>query len=262
MTATTVRARAQTCPAPPTRRFDPFCSGAAVGAGVRHLRFGRPGQAATGPLTAAPSRTGRPPVAGSPLADLTAARVAGFGGFAAPCAPSPPRPNLRGWAMGWAMGWAEFALAIGAFLLSHAVPVRAPVRPWAEKLLGPPGVTLAHSALSVAVLAWLIAAAGRAPFVPLWDWEPWRDHVALAVMLPARLILTLAIGRPDPFSFGGAHDGRFDPARPGVVGATRHPLLAALALWAGAHMLANGDVAHVALFGGVTFPCGSSGSPA
>jgi len=147
------------------------------------------------------------------------------------------------------MGWGEFALAMGAFLLSHAVPVRPPVKPWAVARLGPRGFTLAYSALSLAVLAWLIAAAGRAPFVPLWDWAPWRNHVALAVMLPVCLILALAVGRPNPFSFGGAHDDRFDPERPGVVGLTRHPLLAALALWAGAHVLANGDLAHVLLFG-------------
>jgi uncharacterized membrane protein len=147
------------------------------------------------------------------------------------------------------MGWGEFGLAMGVFLFSHAVPVRPPVRPWAVARLGPRGFTLAYSALSLAVLAWLIVAAGRAPVVLLWDWAPWRNHVTLAVMLPVCLILALAIGRPNPFSFGGAHDDRFDPARPGVVGLTRHPLLAALALWAGAHLLANGDLAHVLLFG-------------
>ena len=30
---------------------------------------------------------------------------------------------------------------------------------------------------------------------------------------------------------------------------TRHPLLVALALWAGAHLLANGELAHAILFG-------------
>jgi uncharacterized membrane protein len=147
------------------------------------------------------------------------------------------------------MGWGEFSLALGAFFLSHAVPVRPPVRRWATQRLGPRGYTLAYSALSLAALTWLIAAAGRAPLVPLWDWAPWRNHVALAAMLPVCVLLGLAIGAPNPFSFGGAHDDRFDPARPGVVGWTRHPLLAALAVWALAHLLANGDVAHVVLFG-------------
>jgi uncharacterized membrane protein len=147
------------------------------------------------------------------------------------------------------MGWGEFALAMGAFLLSHAAPVRPPLRPRAVARLGETGFAVAYSGLSLAVLAWLIVAAGRAPYVPLWDWAPWRNHVALAAMLPACLLVALAVGRPNPFSFGGAHDERFDPARPGVVDLTRHPLLAALALWAGAHLLANGDLAHALLFG-------------
>lgn len=147
------------------------------------------------------------------------------------------------------MGWAEFALAFAAFFASHALPVRPPLRPWLEARLGARGFTLAYSALSLAVLAWLIGAAGRAPFVPLWGWAPWQAHVVLAVMLAVCLILGLAIARPNPFSFGGARDDRFDPARPGIVRLTRHPLLTALALWAAAHVLPNGDLAHVILFG-------------
>jgi uncharacterized membrane protein len=59
----------------------------------------------------------------------------------------------------------------------------------------------------------------------------------------------LSIGRPNPFSFGGARNDLFDPARPGIVRWSRHPLLAALALWAAAHVVPNGDLAHVILFG-------------
>ncbi len=147
------------------------------------------------------------------------------------------------------MGWGGFALALGAFFLSHAVPVRPPVRPWLVARLGRRGFAAVYSALSLAVLAWLVVAAGRAPYLPLWFWEPWQNHVVLAVMLPVCLIVALSVGRPNPFSFGGARDGRFDPAHPGIVGWLRHPLLAALALWAGAHLVANGDLAHVILFG-------------
>lgn len=147
------------------------------------------------------------------------------------------------------MGWFEFALAYVVFFLSHSVPVRPPLKPWLQARLGASGFTLAYSALSLAVLAWLIAAAGRAPHVTLWDWAPWQGHVPLIVMGPVCVILALSIGRPNPFSFGGAHNDLFDPARPGIVRWSRHPLLAALALWAAAHILPNGDLAHVILFG-------------
>ncbi len=147
------------------------------------------------------------------------------------------------------MGWPEFAAALGVFLVSHAVPVRPPVKPWLVGLLGQRGFTLGYSLLSLAVLAWLIAAAGRAPFVMLWARKPWHNHLVLAVMAVVCLILALAIGRPNPFSFGGTNNAAFDPARPGIVGWIRHPLLAALALWAGAHAFANGTLAHVLMFG-------------
>lgn len=115
--------------------------------------------------------------------------------------------------------------------------------------LGQAGFTLAYSALSLGVLAWLIGAAGRAPHVSLWGWAPWQAHVPLTVMLPVCLILGLSIARPNPFSFGGARNDRFDPTQPGIVRWSRHPLLLALALWAAAHVVPNGDLAHVILFG-------------
>ncbi len=147
------------------------------------------------------------------------------------------------------MGWNEFAFAFAAFFLTHSIPIRPPLRPWAVARLGHAGFGIAYSALSLGVLAWLIAAAGRAPYVPLWDWAPWQNHVVLAVMLPVCVILSLAIARPNPFSFGGAQNDRFDPASPGIVRLTRHPLLLALGIWSAAHILPNGDLAHVILFG-------------
>jgi uncharacterized membrane protein len=63
------------------------------------------------------------------------------------------------------------------------------------------------------------------------------------------VLVALAIARPNPFSFGGARNDEFDPSRPGIVRLSRHPLLLALALWAGAHIVPNGDLAHVILFG-------------
>lgn len=147
------------------------------------------------------------------------------------------------------MGWIEFVVAFGAFFLSHSLPLRPPLKPWIQARLGSTVFTALYSALSLAVLAWLIGAAGRAPFVPLWPWAPWQNHLVLALMLLVCLILALSIARPNPFSFGGARNERFDPNRPGIVGLMRHPLLLALALWAGAHLVPNGDLAHVILFG-------------
>lgn len=147
------------------------------------------------------------------------------------------------------MGWLEFAAAFAAFFVTHSLPVRPPLRLILQAALGSRGFTLAYSALSLAALAWLIGAAGRAPFVPLWNWAAWQPWVPLVALLPVCLILALAIARPNPFSFGGARNADFDPARAGIVRLHRHPLLLALALWAAAHAVPNGDLAHLVLFG-------------
>ena len=144
-------------------------------------------------------------------------------------------------------GWAEFALAMGCFLISHALAVRPGLKAGLARVLGPRGFTLAYSALSLALLAWLIAAAGRAPYVPLWDPAPWQAALALALMLAACLLVAYAAAGTNPLSFG-SRAAPFDPVRPGIAGLSRHPVLLALALWAFAHGVANGDLAHLALF--------------
>lgn len=147
------------------------------------------------------------------------------------------------------MDWLEYPAAFLTFFLSHVLPAKPPLRLWLETRLGSRGFTLVYSLLSLVTLAWLLSAAGRAPHVPLWDWAPSQRWAPLVIMLPVCLILTLAIGRPNPFSFGGARNERFDPARPGIVRLSRHPLLLALALWSASHVVPNGDLAHVVLFG-------------
>ncbi|MGH1483508.1 MAG: NnrU family protein [Geminicoccales bacterium] len=140
-------------------------------------------------------------------------------------------------------------MAFTLFFVSHSIPIRPPVKPWIVARIGGAGFTAIYVVLSLAVLSWLITAAGRAPFVELWPWAPWQSHITIALMLPACLILAMSVARPNPFSFGGRRNDRFEPAHPGVVRWMRHPILAALALWAIAHLLPNGDLAHVLVFG-------------
>ncbi len=146
-------------------------------------------------------------------------------------------------------GWLEYSLAFAGFFVTHAIPVRPAVKARIVALIGARGFTLAYSALSVAVLAWLIGAAGRAPFVELWPRLPWQTWVPYLANALAAIVIALAIGRPNPLSFGGARNADFDPDHAGIAGWLRHPLLAAIGLWAGAHIVPNGDLAHVILFG-------------
>jgi uncharacterized membrane protein len=145
-------------------------------------------------------------------------------------------------------GWGEYALAWAAFLLSHMLPARPGLRRRLARRLGEGGYLAGYSLASVLAMAWLIAAAGRAPTVVLWGWAAWQAWVPNLVVPLACILLALGLRVPNPFSIGGAGDDRFDPARPGVLALTRHPVLWAVVLWAGAHVPPNGDLATASLF--------------
>lgn len=147
------------------------------------------------------------------------------------------------------MGWTGFAAVFAAFFFTHSIPVRPAIRSRLVEILGARGFGLGYSILSLAMLGLLIWSAGQAPYVQLWPQMIWQRHVVHLGMLAVCLILAFTIARPNPLSFGGARNDSFDPMRPGIVRFTRHPVLLALTLWAGLHLLPNGDVAHVILFG-------------
>ncbi|MCA0043225.1 NnrU family protein [Celeribacter litoreus] len=146
-------------------------------------------------------------------------------------------------------GWLGFLIAFIAFFATHAIPVRPPVKARLVALIGARGFSIAYSLLSLAVLIWLLMAAGRAPFVPLWGKPLWINHLVMTLMLPACLLLAFAIGRPNPFSFGGGKSEAYVPEKPGLIRWVRHPLLVVLLIWSSTHVIANGDLAHVLVFG-------------
>lgn len=148
------------------------------------------------------------------------------------------------------MGWIEYVAALAMFFVSHRVLARPRLRSRCVAALGERGFLIYYSAISTALFAWTIVAAGRAPYVELWAPAAWQTWAPILLMPLATLLACLSVGAPNPLSFGGAHPERFDPARPGAVGLARHPILWAMALWAGAHLVPNGDLAHVILFGG------------
>lgn len=145
--------------------------------------------------------------------------------------------------------WGEFIAAFAVFFLSHSIPVRPAVKSRIVAKTGALGFALLYSALSIAILTWIIIAAGRAPFVEIWSWAEWQNHVPLTGMFVAVVIISMVFGQPNPLSFGGWDNDRFDPDNPGLIGWIRHPLLVALLIWAGAHMVPNGNLAHIIVFG-------------
>ncbi|MDP2781056.1 NnrU family protein [Devosia sp.] len=145
--------------------------------------------------------------------------------------------------------WTEFSLALAAFFVLHAVPVRPAVKSDIVGRFGARTFSIAYSIVSVLALTWLIVSAGRAPYVEIWQPAAWQSAVTLAAMLLACIVFAFSVGRPNPFSFGGSGNSFFDPTRAGIVRVHRHPMLLTLLLWSGSHALPNGNLAHLVMFG-------------
>ena len=145
-------------------------------------------------------------------------------------------------------GFGELILALAVFLLSHRVPTIPAIRDRLVDLVGERAYLILYSLLSLLLLGWLVSAVLRAPYVELWPRLGWTLWLPLLVMPLVCLLLVAGLAGGNPLSVGGG--GRtFDPARPGIVSITRHPVLWGFVLWAAAHLPANGHVAALTLFG-------------
>ncbi|WP_205481321.1 NnrU family protein [Sphingomonas arenae] len=143
----------------------------------------------------------------------------------------------------------EFLLALALFLVAHSIPARPAIRARFVAVLGERHYLLLYSLLSLALLAWLISAAVRAPTIPLWPTSLWSYQLAVALMLPASWLLIGGLASPNPFSISLSRRS-FDAERPGIVGWMRHPVLWGFATWALVHTVANGDLVALIMFGG------------
>jgi len=109
------------------------------------------------------------------------------------------------------------------------------------------------SLTSVAGLTWLGMAYGEARHQvwnqAYWDITPTTRHIQLAFMAVALLLIVPGLTTPNPTSV--RQEGAL--ARPdlikGMLRITRHPFLWGVAIWAGGHLLVNGDRASIVLFG-------------
>lgn len=146
---------------------------------------------------------------------------------------------------------AEFLAAVAIFLAAHIVPPLPPVRARLVRLLGRSGYVGLYSALSVALLVWVIVAARRAPYLPLWSPAPWQALVPITAMPVASWLLVAGLSAPNPLSISLRSPGQGEVAGLATT-VTRHPVLWALLLWAGSHLVPNGDVVSVILFGGLS----------
>ncbi len=134
---------------------------------------------------------------------------------------------------------------LAAFLLSHSVPVRTPIRRQLAAVLGDRGV---RDRLQRRVACRALLAGRRSAARAVCRDLAASAMAAMGAMLAMPfvcLLLAFGVGAPNPLSFGGAAEARFDPDRPGVAAVARHPVLLAIVLWSTAHAVPNGDLAHL-----------------
>ncbi len=125
------------------------------------------------------------------------------------------------------------ALTLGmlGFIALHLVP-GTPLR---DRLAGALGEPLYKGLFALLSLAALILAGwgkGQAGYVSVWLPPVWTRHLApLLMLVSCYLMVTYLLG------------GK-------LKGLTANPMLWSVAIWSLAHLLANGDLASVILFGG------------
>lgn len=141
-----------------------------------------------------------------------------------------------------------FLAVLAVFIGSHALAAAPPIRRALIVRLSETGFLAAYSAMSLGLFSWLLITAMRAPTVPVWPAAPGAYLVTILLMPVALVLLGASLLHPNPLSIALVAGG-FDPARPGAVAVTRHPILWGLGLWGLAHIPPNGDTVMLVLFG-------------
>ena len=141
----------------------------------------------------------------------------------------------------------RFLGVFAIFLLSHLIAATPAIRRRLVALLGEVLFTICYSAMSLTLFTWLIKSAQQAPYIELWPPQVWTYAITVALMPVAALLFGAGLLQPNPFSIAFVATP-FDPAKPGAVAITRHPLLWGLGLWGLAHVPANGDLTRLIRF--------------
>lgn len=144
----------------------------------------------------------------------------------------------------------SLALAALCWILLHFL-IAGPLRPSLATPLGERGFQGLFSLLSVASLAWLAIAYGHASYAPLWGTPPGARATALVLMLVASFFFAYSLSGGNPTLVASPGAARDHITVVGITRITRDPMLWSFALWAAAHLYANGDVASVLLFGAI-----------
>ncbi len=138
-------------------------------------------------------------------------------------------------------------LAASFFAGIHLVAA-TPIRRAIVGALGERVYMVLFSVASLGGFVWFVRAyqvAFASGNLLLWDLGPGVRHAAGPVMLVASFFVV--VGLLTPLPVGTMQDQPLEPT--GIQRITRHPILCGAILWAVFHLVANGDLASIVLFG-------------
>jgi uncharacterized membrane protein len=132
------------------------------------------------------------------------------------------------------MGLLVMILGLVLFLGVHTLTTQRELRARLIASTGPGGYKIGYglaSLLGLVLIVWGFAHYRATGWIDVWYPPKALKHLAAALMLPAVILVVAAYIR-----------GR-------IYTALKHPMLAGVKLWAAAHLLANGDLGSMILFG-------------
>ena len=134
------------------------------------------------------------------------------------------------------MGLSILILGLAVFIGVHLVTTRREQRAALIARLGEGPYKALYSVLSivgVVLIGWGFARYRAQGYIPVWEPPLWTRHVTVALVWPAIICVVAA----------------YIPG--GIKRALKHPMLVGVKLWAVAHLISNGDLGSIILFGGI-----------
>src|SRR5712672_4311626 len=132
------------------------------------------------------------------------------------------------------MGLLVMILGLALFLGVHTLTTHRELRGQIIASVGEGGHKIAYALASVAglaLIAWGFAEYRATGWIDVWNPPKAFKHITVALMLPAVILVVASCLR-----------GR-------IYTTLKHPMLAGVKLWAASHLLANGDLGSIILFG-------------
>jgi uncharacterized membrane protein len=132
------------------------------------------------------------------------------------------------------VGLLVMILGLVLFFAVHTLTTQRELRAQWVASMGEGGYKIGYSlvsAIGLALIVWGFARYRANGWIDVWYPPTFFKHITVALMLPAVILVVASYIR-----------GR-------IYTTLKHPMLAGIKLWAAAHLLANGDLGSIILFG-------------